>query len=81
MKVRSILNKLKSKKIDVYVRDLGQYGHFQGTLKNVTEDMILLKSRYNRLSYIPLSEIVIVTEHEVKTKLFNQKLEEIEAIH
>jgi hypothetical protein len=43
--------------------------------------MILLKSRYNRLSYIPLSEIVIVTEHEVKTKLFNQKLEEIEAIH
>jgi len=62
--VKSILKNLKGKKIDVYVRDLGQYSLFQGVLQGITEEIILLKSRYNKISYIPISEIIIVTEHE-----------------
>lgn len=77
MLVKSILKSLKGKKIDVYVRDLGQYGLFQGVLQDITEEIILLKSRYNKISYIPISEIIIVTEHEVKTKFLKDKLRDV----
>ncbi len=77
MLVKSILKNLKGKKIDVYVRDLGQYGLFQGILQEITEEIIALKSRYNRISYIPLSEIVTVTEHDAKTEFLKDKLRDI----
>lgn len=77
MKIRSILENLKGKKIEVYVRDLGQYSLFQGILHGITEEMLLLKSRYNKLSYIPLSEIVIVTEHEAKRKLQQANVKDV----
>jgi ferredoxin-fold anticodon binding domain-containing protein len=67
LKTISILKDLKDKKIDVYVRKLGQYGQFQGVLKDISEEFIILKSRYNRVSYVPISEIVVITEHEVRT--------------
>jgi hypothetical protein len=78
---RSILDNLRNKKIDVFVRDLGQYSHFQGILYDITEEMILLKSKYNKISYIPLSEIVIVTEHQTKIKPRKAKSEDISLIH
>jgi hypothetical protein len=65
----------------VFVRDLGQYSQFKGILYDITEDMILLKSKYNKISYIPLSEIVIVTEYEIKIKASKGKSEEIPLIH
>ncbi len=69
----SILKQLNNKKIDVYVRKLGQYGQFQGVLKEISEQFIMIKSRYNKVSYIPLSEIVVITEHEVRSiKKLNQ---------
>jgi hypothetical protein len=69
----SILKELNNKKIDVYVRKLGQYGQFQGVLKEISEKFIIVKSRYNKVSYIPLSEIVVITEHEVRSiKKLNQ---------
>jgi hypothetical protein len=72
--LKSILKNLKGKKIDVYVKNLGQYALFQGVLKEITEEIIVLKSRYNKISYIPISEIIIVTEREVKTKFLKEKL-------
>jgi hypothetical protein len=77
MLVKSILKNLKGKKIDVYVKNLGQYGLFQGVLQEITEGIIALKSRYNKISYIPISEIIIVTEHEVKTKFLKDKLRDV----
>ncbi len=78
---RSILDNLRNKKIDVFIRDLGQYSHFQGILYNITEEIILLKSKYNKITYIPLSEIVIVTEHERMIKPRKGKSEDISLIH
>jgi hypothetical protein len=69
---KSILTKLKGKKIDAYVKDLGQYALFQGILNDINEEMLLLKSRYNKLIYIPLSEIVVITEHEAKSKFLEK---------
>jgi len=75
--IRSILKNLKDKKIDVYVRDLGDYSRFQGILIDLTEEIIIVRSKYNKITYIPLSEIVIVTEHEVKAEFLKEKLRDI----
>lgn len=77
MIIRSILKNLKDKKIDVYVRDLGDYSRFQGILIDLTEEIIIVRSKYNKITYIPLSEIVIVTEHEVKAEFLKEKLRDI----
>jgi hypothetical protein len=65
------------KKIDIYVRNLGQYALFQGVLKEMTEEIIIVKSRYNKISYIPLSEIVLITEHDVKSEILKDKLKNV----
>jgi len=75
--IKSILKNLKGKKIDVYVRDLGQYCLFQGVLQEITEEIIALKSRYNKISYIPMLEIVTVTEHDAKTEFLKDKLKDV----
>jgi hypothetical protein len=78
--IRQILENLKGKKIEVYVRDLGQFGCFQGILIETTEKMIIIKSRYNKITYIPMSEIVIVTEHDAKTEYLKEKFKDISMI-
>ncbi|MBY9005557.1 MAG: hypothetical protein KGD63_02260 [Candidatus Lokiarchaeota archaeon] len=55
----SILNDFKGEKIDVYVRNL-EGVHFQGILKEVNEDLIILKAKYRKIMYIPLAEILVV---------------------
>ena len=55
----SILNDFKGEKIGVYVRNL-EGVHFQGILKEVNEDLIILKAKYRKIMYIPLAEILVV---------------------
>lgn len=74
MKMKSILKNLKTKKISVYVRNLGQYSQFRGILKEVTEEIIVLMARYNKIIYIPISEIVVVMENEAKSEFLKEKL-------
>ena len=74
MKMKSILKNLKTKKISVYVRNLGQYSQFRGILKEVTEEIIVLMARYNKVMYIPISEIVVVMENEAKSEFLKEKL-------
>jgi hypothetical protein len=76
MIIKGILKKLKSKKLDIFVRDLGEYGRFQGVLMDMNEEVIILKSKYNKIIYIPISEIVIVTEHDIKTESIRAKLKD-----
>lgn len=77
MSVKSIIKSLKDKKIDVYVRNLGQYGCFRGVLKYITEEIIVVMSKYNKISYIPLSEIVIITEYDVKSEFLKDRIKNI----
>jgi len=72
--MKSILKNLKTKKISVYVRNLGQYSQFRGILKEVTEEIIVLMARYNKVIYIPISEIVVVMENEAKSEFLKEKL-------
>jgi len=72
--IKTILKKLKGKKIDVFIRDLGDQCRFQGILAYMTEEFIVMKSKYNKIIYIPFSEIVIVTEHDIKTESRKAKL-------
>lgn len=81
MIIRSILKNLNGKKIDVYVRDIGDHSRFQGVLIDVTEEIIIVKLRYNKIMYIPLSEIVVVTEHDAKTEFLKEKLRDIEIVN
>lgn len=74
MKMKSILKNLKTKKISVYVRNLGQYSQFRGVLKEITEEIIVLMARYNKFIYIPISDIVVVIENEVKSETLKEKL-------
>jgi hypothetical protein len=76
MIIKEILQKLKGKKLDVFIRDLGENSHFQGVLTYVNEEIIVLKSKYNKIIYVPISEIVIVTEHDVKTESIRAKLKD-----
>jgi hypothetical protein len=79
--IKSILENLKDKKIDVYVRGLGEYSRFQGVLKDISEDTISIKSRYNNIVYIPLLEIVTIIEHEAKAKFLKKKLEDVAIVN
>jgi hypothetical protein len=79
--LKSILENLRGKKIDVYVRGLGEYSRFQGILKDVSEEIISIKSRYNRIIYIPLLEIVTIVEHESKARFLKEKLEDVAIVN
>jgi hypothetical protein len=76
MLIAGILRKLKGKKLDVFVRNLGEYSCFQGVLTYMNEEVIVLRAKYNNSIYIPISEIVIVTEHDMKTDSFRAKLKD-----
>ncbi|MFW9880639.1 MAG: hypothetical protein ACFFG0_46820 [Candidatus Thorarchaeota archaeon] len=63
--IKEILEKLKDKKISVYVRDVAERSWFSGVLETISEENIMIRektefseSRY----YIPFSEIVVVSE-------------------
>ena len=63
--VKSILENLRTKKISVYVRDLSERSWFSGILESFTDEVVTLreKSDYTEcLYYIPVSEIVVISE-------------------
>ena len=65
MVIKSILENLRAKKISVYVRDLSERSWFSGILETFTDEVLTLreKSDYTEcLYYIPISEIVVVSE-------------------
>jgi hypothetical protein len=63
--VKTILEKLKDKKISVYVRDVSERSWFSGILEVITDDNVEIREKtdYSECRYyIPLSEIVVVSE-------------------
>lgn len=63
--IKEILEKLKDKKISVYVRNVSERSWFSGVLESVTVENIEIreKSDYSECRYyIPLTEIVVVSE-------------------
>ncbi|MFX0022345.1 MAG: hypothetical protein ACFE9S_08450 [Candidatus Hermodarchaeota archaeon] len=66
--IKEILKNLKDKKVSVYVRDVAERSWFSGVLEDITDDNIALseKSDYSECRYyIPLTEIVVVSESVV----------------
>lgn len=63
--IKEILEKLKDKKISVYVRNVSERSWFSGVLESITVENIEIreKSDYSECRYyIPLTEIVVVSE-------------------
>ena len=63
--IKGILEKLKDRKISVYVKDVAERSWFSGILEEVSDDNIEIreKTEYSECRYyIPISEIVVVSE-------------------
>jgi hypothetical protein len=63
--IKEILEKLKNKKVSVYVRNVTERSWFSGELEEITDDSIQIreKSEYSECRYyIPVTEIVVVSE-------------------
>ena len=63
--IKAILEKLKDKKISVYVRDVAERSWFSGVLESITDDNVEIREKtdYSECRYyIPFSEIVVVSE-------------------
>jgi len=63
--IKAILEKLKDKKISVYVRDVAERSWFSGVLESITDDNVEIREKtdYSECRYyIPISEIVVVSE-------------------
>lgn len=63
--IKEILEKLKDKKISVYVRDVSERSWFSGVLERITVENIEIREKtdYSECRYyIPLKEIVVVSE-------------------
>lgn len=62
---KGILEKLKDKKVSVYVRDVVERSWFSGAFKGITDDSIEIREKtdYSECRYyISLKEIVVVSE-------------------
>jgi uncharacterized protein YihD (DUF1040 family) len=63
--IKEILEKLKNKKVSVYVRNVTERSWFSGELEEITDDSIQIreKTEYSECRYyIPVTEIVVVSE-------------------
>ena len=63
--IKAILEKLKDKKISVYVRDVAERSWFSGVLEAITDENIIIREKtdYSECRYyIPITEIVVVSE-------------------
>jgi len=63
--IKEILEKLKDKKISVYVKDVAERSWFSGVLEDISNDSIEIREKtdYSECRYyIPISEIVVVSE-------------------
>ncbi len=63
--IKGILEKLKDKKISVYVKDVAERSWFSGVLESITDENVAIREKtdYSECRYyIPISEIVVVSE-------------------
>ncbi|MFX0167689.1 MAG: hypothetical protein ACFE9V_20395 [Candidatus Hodarchaeota archaeon] len=63
--IKAILEKLKDKKISVYVRDVAERSWFSGALESIDNENVVIREKtdYSECRYyIPFSEIVVVSE-------------------
>jgi hypothetical protein len=63
--IKAILEKLKEKKISVYVRDVAERSWFSGVLESIADESVLIREKTESSEccyYIPFSEIVVVSE-------------------
>ncbi|MFW9971606.1 MAG: hypothetical protein ACFFDF_15530 [Candidatus Odinarchaeota archaeon] len=63
--IKTILEKLKDKKISVYVRDIVERSWFSGILESITDGIVEIREKIDYSEcryYIPLSEIAVVSE-------------------
>lgn len=63
--IKSILEKLKDKRISVYVKDVTERSWFSGVLEVITDENVEIREKtdYSECRYyIPISEIVVVSE-------------------
>ena len=66
---KSILENLKEQKVGIFTRNYGESSYIEGILKEISEDIITLKTRYNNLVYLSISEIIGVKEKKPR-KIF-----------
>lgn len=66
---KEILENLKKQKVGIFIRDLGQSSYIEGILKELSEDIITLQTKYNDLVYLSISEIIGVKEKKPR-KIF-----------
>jgi len=60
---RSIVEKLVNNHIYAYAKNVDK--EFGGILKSITEaDILIIEDKNNNHSYIPLSEVIIITERQ-----------------
>jgi hypothetical protein len=56
--LKQILLMYKDKKVKIYTKNFNKF--FQGTLADISEEFIVIKSKYKEIIYILLSEIVAI---------------------
>ena len=66
---KAILENLKEQKVGIFIRDLGQSSYIEGILKELSEDIITLQTKYNDIVYLSISEIIGVKEKKPR-KIF-----------
>ncbi|MBD3194532.1 MAG: hypothetical protein GF317_05710 [Candidatus Lokiarchaeota archaeon] len=58
---RNIVENLINISVYIYIKDIAE--QFSGIIKEITEDeLVVLEDKYNNLTYIPISEINVITE-------------------
>jgi ribosome maturation factor RimP len=58
---KKLLNELIDVDVYIYIKNINE--KFSGTLTRITEDdLVVLKDKYNNSTYIPISEIDVLTE-------------------
>jgi len=63
--IKGILERLKDKKISVYVKDVAERSWFSGVLESITDENVQIREKtdYSECRYYsPISEIVVVSE-------------------
>ena len=63
MFTKSLVEKFKSNNVYIYIRNIDR--EFSGVLEEVTSDnIIVLKDKYNNLIHIPLDLVDVITERQ-----------------
>ncbi len=60
---KSIIEKLIDGDVHIFVKGINE--KFSGNLIELTsDDLLMVKDKYNNISYIPLSEVSVITERQ-----------------